>query len=83
MQDVILPGVSLLSLCEPFADTIFQFLISRINLIIPRAVTKVVVWMKPLTSIITSKPNRQGSFLDIPKIEQCAKTKNVIQEIEQ
>ena len=43
----------------------------KINLVISRSVTKLMVWMKPLTRLLTWKRNLQGYFIDIPKIEQC------------
>ena len=71
MQNRISPAVYLLSLCDPFYNTFSQFFTPKINLVISRTVTKVVVWMKTLTRISTWRTNLQGSFLDIPKIEQC------------
>ena len=72
IKNRILPGFYLLNLCAPFADTIFQFLTPKIDLVISRTVTDVMVWMNLLTSLLNLKPNLRGYYIYVPKIEQCA-----------
>ena len=71
MKDLISSGVYLLSLWAPLSDTISQLSNQKMNLVISRTVTRVVVWMKKLTRLFTWKMNPQGSFLDKQKIKQC------------
>ena len=48
MQNIVSPGIYLLSLCASLASTNFLFSTPKINLAISINVTKVIVWMKQL-----------------------------------